>query len=235
MALSLSLEVPTNELGSLTIETKRSPVITTACTSSSDHYLLAFGDSTVSGSYGFGMKYHPFSLRLGELMRPDEWSVVAAGVNRERIKDSIKRLKLLLANDERAFEVVCIAAGLNDLGDVKSSATIMSSIRTLVELALSTCSVKRVLLCTFPSCPVDLSLPEYATQKDSVNNLIREYASETKVVELIDLATLLQCADMNEERREQLWDDHMHYSPDGSDEVAGLVHTVFTRVKDQLT
>jgi len=86
--------------------------------------ILAFGDSLTKGYYNFGLKYHPYSIKINKLLEENNFNyeVIDSGINGEGTVSMLDRIKTFFEVSENSqemafkFSLVIIYAGANDLG-----------------------------------------------------------------------------------------------------------------------
>ena len=107
--------------------------------------ILAFGNSLTEGWCEFGTRFHPYALKLQNLMesecKTESIDIVNKGVSGETTDEMNARLPEVL-DEGGPFDIVIILGGTNDLGMRldEDGEPLFSRLRSLHELALLTVS-----------------------------------------------------------------------------------------------
>ncbi|KAH7419702.1 SGNH hydrolase-type esterase domain-containing protein [Cadophora sp. MPI-SDFR-AT-0126] len=189
-------------------------------------HVLCFGDSLTEGYSMYGMQWTPYSetlqTRLDEQLG-NEWKVnidtdgvsgqlVTAGF-RKRMEGlyGVKRTR------ESPYDWVIFLGGTNDLAYSLSPTKIHDEIKAITALPLETGA--KVLLMTVPECGVkNKKLDE---RRNELNSLIK--GDERDGVYTLDLHALIPFHAMPEAERDEIWDDGLHFTPEGYQRVGLLV------------
>lgn len=205
--------------------------------------ILCFGDSITSGYYNHGHSFHPYSLRLSQLLNSDgrlEYYVKASGKVQEMAHGSMaRRLPQVLGNSSR-FDWVIILGGTNDVAHVKNfgdddsfmnqlisvwKPRIVRDIEVLHEIAHKYGA--RTVLLTIPETAYE-AWPNFKTlwvMRKKINQDLRKYARQSQGnTVLCDLAAKLPRHSLPLQSQNLLWNDHLHLTPYGYDKMADIVY-----------
>jgi lysophospholipase L1-like esterase len=192
--------------------------------------ILAFGDSLTKGYYNFGLKYHPYSIKMNKLFLENniDYNVIDSGVNGEVTKTMLERIKTFFEKENFIFEFshVIIFAGTNDLGSV-SSDKIAENILNLHKYVLEK-GVKSVLI-TLPENECDSMYDFYSEKRKKVNEILRREAENIQNLAVCDLDKLIKYNSINKSERKKYWDDHLHFTAEGYDLIG---ENIFNTVKN---
>ena len=199
--------------------------------------LLSFGDSLTEGWHKNGFKFHPYTIRLGELFKQikREVEIVNRGISGEVVyPEMITRLPAILEKDEK-YDFAIILAGTNDMADLDNAQKfdLFKNVKRLHEIAheknIKTCAI------TIPQCSYDM-LPQsgrYVKYREEVNENLREFASvNSKLVCLCDLSRKLPMFGISDSDLMKYWDDDLHFTPQGYDKMAELIFEVIKNFID---
>jgi lysophospholipase L1-like esterase len=141
------------------------------------------------------------------------------------------RLQKLLEHPATQYKQACILGGLNDLSSFTDQHNVtMANLTAMVEQLLAH-GCETVVLCAVPLCHLDtlIDMPSYRERKVTLNISIRKLAADLAPrVLLCDVAAQLPYPTLPEERRREVWDDHLHFTPEGYDELADLIFDTLT-------
>ncbi|KAG4416287.1 hypothetical protein IFR04_010568 [Cadophora malorum] len=188
--------------------------------------ILCFGDSLTEGYSMFGMKYTPYSetlqTRLDEQLG-SEWKVEIEtdGVSGELVTAGFrKRMEVLYGAKrvrESPFDWVIFLGGTNDIAYGVSTNKLYDEIKAITAIPLKTGA--KVLMLTVPECGVkSANLDE---RRNELNALIK--GDERKDVHTLDLYAMIPYHSMPEAERDEIWDDGLHFTPEGYERVGGMV------------
>ena len=197
--------------------------------------VLCYGDSLTAGYKEMGLSFHPYAWRLKALLGAGHevehvglcgWTTLqmqgaldasgsedVCGKNwgpglRARLQDAARR--------GEPFDVVCILAGTNDLGDVLQNA---SSVERVCGALAALHAAARAAGCetiamTVPEHGQEGMFPELRVVREAINAWIKSQDHQC-----VDVAAGLPQA------RRELWDDSLHFSAVGYDTLAELLHS----------
>jgi lysophospholipase L1-like esterase len=178
------------------------------------------------------MNYHPYADHLNELITANNFNyfVVDSGVNGETT--TAMRERLVAELNKRRYEACIIMGGTNDLGRWEPGVIAQGNLKFLHETALK--SVKYTISMTVPCATLDSKTEseqygKYQENKKNLNVLIKKMAEENDRIGLVDLYE-----EMHVDKYEDLkmvWDDRLHFTPFGYDQIAELV---FPKLKSLL-
>lgn len=198
--------------------------------------ILCFGDSLTEGYYHGGVKFHPYTLQLANLFKQmtesgeiEEVQLVNKGRSGELVHPEMaKRLPQIL-KDDGPYDLVIILGGTNDLASLKEAKQfdLFEKIKSLHKMAheigMKTCAV------TIPQTAFDV-LPisyEYVEYRESVNNQIRDFASNNSaMVCLCDVSLKIPMYGVRNNELASHWDDELHFTPKGYDRMGELIFEV---------
>lgn len=193
--------------------------------------ILAFGASLTEGYHSNGLRFHPYTIRLGQLLRSSHPTVNIdnAGVSGEAVLDStmLSRLKILLSSaNNQPYHWVLILAGTNDaLRDQRRAAHIFYGLQLLINECHQ--HNARVLCMTLPETAQPTNSPIDA-ERQAYNRLIREelgkQTDEMKKTVLLDVERSLPYHSLSSAERKEIWDDGLHLTPKGYDRLGELIY-----------
>ena len=217
----ITVEKETNKLGENITEFKKKRL----------KRILCFGDSLTRGYYKQGLAYHPYSIRLKQLL--EQYSVnttiyelINSGVNSEcAATDMQTRLPKMLKN-YAPLDIVVILGGTNDiLGHCGNISNLFKSIQTLHEIVLAH-GLKSVVMTVPPIFKINGKIIT-----DEVKKLLAELNEKLRIyvdihmhpdrIFLIDLADKLSHQD--DPLSKSIWDDEVHLSPQGYDQAGEII------------
>lgn len=193
--------------------------------------ILAFGASLTEGYYFSGLRFHPYAIRLGQLLRPSFLAVDIenAGVSGEAVLSStmLPRLKQLLSSaSNHRYDWVLLLAGTNDvMRDQQKASRVFDGFKLLI----SECHKHgaRVLCMTLPETAVPKELP-VDFERQGYNRFIREElttnSSEKDKIVVLDVDRLLPYHALSPDERKKIWDDEVHLTPKGYDRLGELIY-----------
>ena len=194
--------------------------------------VLAFGASLTEGFYADGTRFHPYTIRLGQLLRSkfDQVDIVNAGVSGEAVLSGtmFERLKNLLRTEKNSsFDWVCLLAGTNDtIRDQVAAQWVFDGYQRLINEIHQ--HGAKTLAMTLPETFVPRNARE-DRQRQEFNRLIREELIKTnpeKKIVVLDVDKLLPQHDLNPDERKLIWDDGVHLTPTGYDRLADLIYPI---------
>ena len=205
---------------------------------------LCYGDSLTAGFWAGGSRFHPYAGRL---------SVRLGGCTVDHIGlsgyTSAQMVQTLTRKTEEGGDIdstarrwvsledaltsthythVIILAGTNDLhtlrhaGGHRSADDVVGDVKTLLRRALS--SGARTLSLTMPQPAFESVRPQMALGRGEINDGLRRFAEATDNVWLVDLELALPHLNASEAERQRLWDDGLHLTPAGYDQLADTVY-----------
>ncbi|KAG2436802.1 hypothetical protein HXX76_006325 [Chlamydomonas incerta] len=204
-------------------------------------HILAFGDSLTEGYYNHGTQFHPYALKLQELLTKNGFSVKVEerGESGELVTQAdtdtpgrdahgphrpgmVHRLPALLRESEARglkYSWVVILGGINDLGWDKEPAQVWAGLRQLYEAVGRHGAQVLALTC------METAYKQGDEKRVELNNLIRTAPSEFAHVKLLDLEKALPFPrDKSDAAAAAEWDDGLHLSPAGYDHMAAAVY-----------
>jgi len=198
--------------------------------------VLCFGDSLTAGLSRRGLPLRPYSARLeGQLAGPGgtALSIINAGVCGETTKDMCRRLRELLSQYDEAIAAVLILGGTNDLGDDDLTPGLtLGNLRQLHGMAHAAGALTGVL--TLPECTegsTDLVPQPYKDELDEINGALRDFASTSDSMFLVDVAVAFP----QDQAHAALWEpDGVHLTAKGYEEMGDhLLEVVRLALRDR--
>ncbi|CZT02798.1 related to esterase [Rhynchosporium graminicola] len=188
--------------------------------------VLCFGASLVEGYSSYGMRMTPYSKTMKRVLAAEigyefEFEVETNGVSGQQVTSGFrKRMEDLYSSPnsfQSPYDWVVFLGGTNDIAFQKSPTDIFSEIRTITNLNLE--NGARVLILTVPECGVkNKGLDQ---RRNDLNDLIK--GDEREGVYVLDLHALVPYHAMPAEERKEIWDDGLHFTPEGYERVGRLV------------
>jgi len=195
-----------------------------------EKHMLCLGDSLTEGYYDMGRSFHPYTIKLETLLNKDEtetkehWTIKNAGVSGACLMytTGLPWLASTVAEvltESKPYDAVVFMAGTNDLGSGRSADKIWKMWKTMVTSVTQSFRT-RCVVCTVPdSAARD---PSLCKNRTLLNAKIRQWVEEIPQLTLVDVEHELPYSDKN-----GLWDDGLHFTPEGYDRVADLVFQCF--------
>ena len=192
--------------------------------------ILAFGDSLTEGWCHFGLKFHPYTSRLKELLRSSSnraCELINKGRSGETTDEMVSRLARVLST-EGPFHLAIILGGTNDLGQSWETANpLFERLKSLHETVLEHGATSVAV--TIPETGYE-EMEQYAFAKkkrNKINELLGTYAADSngKVV-LCDFAAKFPRHSLKPDELERLWNDGLHLTPAGYDRMAEIIYEV---------
>ena len=206
---------------------------------------LCYGDSLTAGFWAGGSRFHPsaprISARLGGCVvdhiglsgYTSAQMVQTLASNKTDETGDIDATARRWVSLEKAltstpYTHVVILAGTNDLhtlrhaGGHRSAEDVVDDVTTLHKRALA--SGARTLALTVPQPAFESIRPQMALGRGEINGGLRRFAEATQNVSLLDLDIALPHLNASEAERQRLWDDGLHLTPAGYDQLADAVY-----------
>lgn len=203
-------------------------------TSSYSLRILAFGASLTEGFHAGGVRFHPYTIRLSELLKSSNRSakIDNAGVSGEAVLSTtmLPRLKQLLSSAKTNFDWVLILAGTNDtMRDQQKASLVFDGYKLLINECHK--HGARVLCMTLPETECPKETP-YDTQRQEFNRLLREELVPTandntqnnNNILVLDVDRLLPLHSLSNSEKKEIWDDGLHLTPKGYDRLGELIY-----------
>ena len=185
--------------------------------------------NTSRGSFGSGgqvsshsmfsrrqMMFHPYGLKLGELMGSE---VVTSGLSGESTGNMAHRLPVVLSNLTNV-KVVILLGGTNDIGMKFKSDLIISNILSMHKWLHNTTNNFYTIALTVP--PINFPFHNH-THRGIVNEGIRKYAKLcSHRVALLELDQIFQ--PFNSTENQDYWSDRVHFSAKGYDKLGETIY-----------
>ncbi|CAF0891042.1 unnamed protein product [Didymodactylos carnosus] len=200
--------------------------------------ILAHGDSITRGYYSNGYRYHPYTDKLKDLLQAKyshlTFDITTQGINGETTTFMLNRLKTTFEQTESPkYDCLIILGGLNDMGS-KPAEDIARNLCSMVDLGrqhVTTCCFAVSVPYCFPDCSNSL----YKTRKDEVNKILHDYIKNVKesppTNHFVDLTQHhLNFLAMSDTEKQLVFDDRIHYSPEGYDRLGTAVYKVMKSV-----
>lgn len=189
--------------------------------------ILAFGASLTEGAYSGCCLFHPYTIRLSQLLRSthEKVDIDNAGVSGEAILSPtmLPRLKQLLSTTTNKYDWIFLLAGTNDtVRDQVKASRVFEGYQFLINECHN--HQARVLCMTLPETfypkesPLDL-------QRQEFNRLIREeLKSKNDNIVVLDVDRLLPQHSLSQDEKKKIWDDEVHLTPQGYDRLGELIY-----------
>lgn len=200
--------------------------------------ILAFGDSLTAGYYQYGLSYHPYTIRLSALLSSIGASVQIdnKGISGEQVVPwMVQRLERALAHaGPEGYDWTIILGGTNDLAYRRPAERIFhEGLKLMYDQVLRTSS-QLVVMTVIEN---GIHSPDNVEDKprQDLNVLIRDFAAthaEKHRIHLVDLAQAIPYHSLpNMEQQKMVWDDAVHLTPYGYDQMA---ENIFRAIQDKL-
>ncbi|CAF1333485.1 unnamed protein product [Adineta steineri] len=191
--------------------------------------ILAFGASLTEGYHSMGYEFHPYTIRLSQLLRSsfETVDINNAGVSGEAILSGtmLPRLKQLLSSAKNKYDWVLILAGTNDtIRDQQKASIIFDTYKLLINECHK--HEARVLAMTLPETVFPRDYP-LDVQRQEFNRLLKEELiskNNSDNIVVLDVDKLLPQHSLSQNERQQIWDDELHLTPKGYDQLGQLIY-----------
>jgi lysophospholipase L1-like esterase len=192
--------------------------------------ILAFGASLTEGHYSGGSLFHPYTIRLSQLLRSsfNTVDIDNAGVSGEAVLSStmLPRLQQLLSSTTNKYDWVLILAGTNDtIRDQQKASRIFETYKLLINECHK--HGARVLCMTLPETAFPTDTP-FDRERQEFNRLLREELipknNDKNNIIVLDIDRLLPLHSLSSNERKQIWDDEVHLTPKGYDRLGQLIY-----------
>ena len=208
--------------------------------------ILALGDSLTEGMFGRNMSrllhgsFHPYTKQLEKrLPGGHKFKVINSGISGERVPSMKGRLKVILKDKSMNLKngIIIILGGTNDCLDMirqRKNNTLMQDIKNTVRILLEMhelCRKNNVLsvVITIPPVTRGEFFEKFNKVRGLVNRELIIYSSKNKQTTLFaDFGHFVD----NLIGNKQFWDDGLHYTPHGYDEMGNFI---FEQIKKNLT
>ena len=162
--------------------------------------------------------YHPYSLKLGELMGSE---VVSSGLSGDTLVNLINRLPSVISSVSNV-KVVVILGVASDIAKKTKSDVIISNILSMHKLLHNTTNHLYTVALTIPA--INFAFHNH-THRGIVNEGIRKYAKLcSHRVALLELDQIFQPFNSTENRG--YWSDRVHFSTKGYDKLGEMVYNI---------
>eukprot|EP00466_Bigelowiella_natans_P013980 jgi/Bigna1/77855/fgenesh1_pg.50_\ len=199
--------------------------------------ILCLGDSLTRGYFMNGYKHHPYSHRLGDLLKERKdgvkYTVYNQGINgfkavhmKDLYSAAVKeRLESKKGSTDRwegkAFDIVIILGGINDLCCMTTPEKVFQGLKETHLAAVEDGAIT-----------VALTVAEHFQQKTHGASLEKKIAELNKMIKslgsskthVIDFGAKFPYFSLSEEDKRDLWDDGLHYTPQGYDRMGEIVY-----------
>ncbi|CAF1083475.1 unnamed protein product [Rotaria sordida] len=201
---------------------------------------LALGASLTAGYYQSGLAYHSYAKHLSELFASVQIPVIidVKGISGERVVPMmIQRLETLLERNAVSYDWILILGDTNDLASGRSATKIFEQgLKAMYEMVLHRTPVTTKLpVMTLMEVGCYPSTHKNDKKRRALKQMIRDYVTNHSIPErvcLVDLDKAIQYHSIsNIEERNLIWDDDIHLTPAGCDQMATII---FEAVKKKL-
>jgi len=189
--------------------------------------ILAFGASLTEGYYSDGSLFHPYTIRLSQLLRSlfNTVDIDNAGVSGEAVLSTtmLPRLQRLLSSTINKYDWVLILAGTNDtMRDQQKASRVFDGYKLLINECHK--HESRVLCMTLPETMYPRESP-YDRERQEFNRLLKEeLIPENNNIVILDIDRLLPQHSLSPNEHKQIWDDGVHLTPQGYDRLGELIY-----------
>jgi len=196
-------------------------------------HLLCFGDSLTAGFSRGGALYHPYTIALTSTLENSFPSLKVTTDNRGvRGDQAISPPGSMLPRMQKLYEELhledpydwaIILGGTNDVSSNRDPKDVYIELQKAWSVPLSHCT--KVLALTIPGCGRSPSLIEVEGGK--LNKFILNH--KAKNFYTFDLRTAVPW-DVPEEKRNEIWDDPVHFTAKGYDLIGRLLADRLTEI-----
>ncbi|GLI69563.1 hypothetical protein VaNZ11_014199 [Volvox africanus] len=197
--------------------------------------ILAFGDSLTEGYYHAGYSYHPYNIKLNELLTSNGYSakVHERGESGELVVGGMDvRLPILLDHFKRQgvqLSWVIILGGINDLGHRTPADAVYEGLRSLY----AACHQHGARVLALTCLQMANSLGDHPDGRTQLNDLIRETPASLDYVTVLDLDKELPFPRSQTDETAALWDDILHLTPAGYDTMGRIIYGALRDLLDK--
>ena len=192
--------------------------------------ILCFGDSLTAGYYNEGNAFHPYSIRLRELLKDSNIDYIGLSgytsdemlstIDKEIITDyiDISGCGLRIQLKKKQYDLCIILAGSNDVADNELPDPIISDIFKLHEIVheMGTKSIALTIpKIKFENCDENITNIRKKINK-ALYNGIEQYTNNYRVIDIDKYIG---------DNFEYIDDDGLHFKPEGYDKIAEYIAT----------
>eukprot|EP01091_Cochliopodium_minus_P009530 TRINITY_DN2365_c0_g1_i2.p1 TRINITY_DN2365_c0_g1~~TRINITY_DN2365_c0_g1_i2.p1 ORF type:complete len:215 (+),score=73.29 TRINITY_DN2365_c0_g1_i2:128-772(+) len=193
--------------------------------------IIALGASLTWGYYKNGLKQHPYSWLLEKLLKEEKkdegYRVVEYGLSGEKTGQMKERIKMFKESEDLVGFI--ILGGSNDLGSILTSEEIAENLKEMLHYVIFTLKKKCVIV-SLPDNEFVNKFPLYDEKRVNINLLSSKYCGENpSLSRYVDVTKVINMKNKTKEEKEEMWDDHIHLTPFGYDELA---KEIFKQTKD---
>ncbi|KAG4027404.1 hypothetical protein MFRU_030g00400 [Monilinia fructicola] len=187
--------------------------------------ILCLGDSLTEGYSNYGTKFTPYSRWMKEVLAkewPDrEIEVITDGISGDLLTPpgGFKRRMEKHFPSTPPITHTILLGGTNDLAYNRSIQTMYAVFETLVFTPLSNSS--KVLILTIPECHVRSNVLD--EKREELNDMLVYSLGRKENVSTFDLRGKMPYHNMEPNQRERLWDDGLHFTEAGYQEMGIMV------------
>ncbi|KAL8957868.1 MAG: hypothetical protein Q9183_005949 [Haloplaca sp. 2 TL-2023] len=187
-----------------------------------DLRILCFGASITAGHYHFGLKHHPYAIRLKsrlqETLPSHTITIEIDGLSGDQVINGhyMSRLQRRLndnnnGSNNKKYDWLILQGGGNDLGSGTDPDPIFLELQKLWKMGLS--GGMRVMALTVTETNTEDSQTKARYQK--LNDMVRGHEEQGFFV--ADVCKRIPYWSMDPELRRKVWDDGLHFKPLGYD------------------
>ena len=196
--------------------------------------IACIGDSLTEGYHIFGRAFHPYSIKLQQLLDaqygPSKFVTRNFGISGETTDQILHRMKHEQELDMLECEVWIILAGTNDLGG-RDDVRITKNLQRMHEIAKT--NKKTTLALTIPQHRLDSQFEWLPKIRNTVNQNLVDFCRQNSIA-VVDFEKLIPYGAMSDEDRSKYWDDGLHLKPAGYNRLAEIIWDVLKPILDSL-
>ncbi|KAL8706961.1 MAG: hypothetical protein Q9201_000009 [Fulgogasparrea decipioides] len=186
--------------------------------------ILCFGASITAGHYCFGLKHHPYAIRLKHRLEESlpSYNIIVDvdGLSGDRVLGGQYLPRLAPHVDAAAgknYDWLIFQGGGNDLGWGLKPNSIFDELKKLWQLGLAG-GAKVMALTVTETANESIQMRE---RYNELNELIKDYRDENFAV--ADVCQRVPYTAMDPELRKAVWDDGLHFKPSGYDLIGDTI------------
>ena len=189
-----------------------------------DIRILCFGASITAGHYCFGLKHHPYAIRLRsrlqEVLPSDTVTIDVDGLSGDQVLNGhyLPRLQHRFKdNDTKKYDWLILQGGGNDLGSGSDPGPIYAELYKLWKFGLQ--GGVKVMALTVTETNTESS--QMKAKYRRLNDMIRGHEEQNFFV--ADVCKSIPYWSMDPELRKKVWDDGLHFKPLGYDMLGDAI------------
>jgi len=199
--------------------------------------VLCFGDSLTAGYASMGCVYHPYRLKLEQMLAMAFPDTSIETIDDGRPGDTVKygflgRIQKHYPprkKGDESYHWTIVLGGTNDLGLGLKPEDIFAKLQEVWDIPLRRKS--KVLALTVPEVGIERGKERMDARRNKLNDLIKGYKKDG--FHVFDLHAAVPFFDMSESDQTAFWDDGVHFTPDGYNLIGNKVGMGLVKLLEQ--